>query len=108
MPDGRWQVTLTVEAKKLYADGEGKETEAPMSEAWEVGIFSKKPEDEAFTKANVLAFERRPIRSSRQQVVLTLPAGTEPSFAGVDPYVKRIDRNSDDNLIAIETAIGGK
>jgi hypothetical protein len=99
---------LTVEAKKLYADGEGKETEAPMTEAWEVGVFSKKPEDEGFTKVNVLAFERRPLRSGRQQVVLTLPAGTEPAFAGVDPYVKRIDRNSDDNLIAIEAAKGGK
>ena len=108
LPDGRWQVTLTVEAKKLYADGEGKETEAPMTEAWEVGVFSKKPEDEGFTKVNVLAFERRPLRSGRQQVVLTLPAGTEPAFAGVDPYVKRIDRNSDDNLIAIEAAKGGK
>jgi hypothetical protein len=79
-----------------------------MTEAWEVGVFSKKPEDEGFTKVNVLAFERRPLRSGRQQVVLTLPAGTEPAFAGVDPYVKRIDRNSDDNLIAIEAAKGGK
>jgi aminopeptidase N len=108
LPDGRWQVTLTVEAKKLYADGEGKETEAPMSEAWEVGVFNQKPEDKVFTKANVLAFERRPIRSGRQQLVLTLPAVPEPGFVGIDPYVKRIDRNSDDNLIAIEAAKAGK
>ena len=102
LPDGRWQVTATIEAKKLYADGEGKETEAPMSDAWEVGVFNQKPEDKAFTKANVLAFERRTIRSGRQQVVFTLPATSEPSFIGIDPYVKRIDRNSDDNLIAVE------
>jgi ABC-2 type transport system permease protein len=102
LPDGRWQVTLTVEAKKLYADGEGKETEAPMAEPWEIGVFTKKPEDEGFSRSHVLAFERQPLRSGTQQVVITLPANREPSFAGIDPYVKRIDRNSDDNIVAVE------
>jgi ABC-2 type transport system permease protein len=104
LPDGRWQVTLSVEAKKLFADGEGVETEAPMNEVWEVGVFTKKPEEQGFTRANVLAFERRPLRSGAQQVVITLPAGAEPLFAGIDPYVKRIDRDTDNNLIAVEAA----
>jgi ABC-2 type transport system permease protein len=102
LPDGRWQVTLTIDAQKLYADGEGKETQVPMAEMWEIGVFTKKPEDEGFTRANVLAFERRPLRNGRQQVILTLPATGEPAFVGVDPYVKRIDRNSDDNIVAVE------
>jgi ABC-2 type transport system permease protein len=106
LPNGRWQVTLTIEAKKLYADGQGNETEAPMAEPWEIGVFTKKPEDEGFSRANVLAFERKALRSGTQQVVLTLPAGQEPAFAGLDPYIKRIDRDSSDNVVGVEATKG--
>ena len=34
----------------------------------------------------------------------TLVAAREPTFAGVDPYNKRIDRNSEDNVRAIDQA----
>jgi hypothetical protein len=43
--------------------------------------------------------ERRTIRTGRQTVTLTVDR--EPTWVGVDPYNKRIDRNSDDNLIAV-------
>jgi ABC-2 type transport system permease protein len=102
LPDGRWQVTLIVDAKKLYADGAGKETQAPMNEVWEIGVFTKKPEDEGFARSDVLAFERRQVRTGTQTLVFTLPANREPKVIGIDPYIKRIDRNSDDNVIAIE------
>jgi aminopeptidase N len=94
--DGRFDVTLTVEARKLYADGKGRETEAPLDEPFEVGVFTAEPGKKDFGKASVLPFERRPITSSRQTIALTVDA--EPKFAGVDPYNKRIDRNSDDNV----------
>ena len=37
-----------------------------------------------------------------QSQVLTLVVDKPPAFAGVDPYNKRIDRNSDDNLRPVE------
>jgi len=43
--------------------------------------------------------ERRPIKTGDQQ--LRLISKRQPAFAGVDPYNKYIDRNSDDNLIAV-------
>ncbi|HEX6866552.1 MAG TPA: M1 family aminopeptidase, partial [Caulobacteraceae bacterium] len=94
--DGRYDVTLTVEARKLYADGKGRETEAPMSETLDVGLFSEMPGEKKFKPANVIAFEKRPIRSGRQ--TLTFVTATQPKFGGVDPYNKLIDRNSDDNV----------
>ena len=97
--DGRWDVSLTVEARKLYADGEGRETEAPLSEVFEFGVFTAEPGEGAFSAEDVILFERRPIRSGRQ--TLTFTVDREPRFAGVDPYNKRIDRNSDDNLSQI-------
>ena len=100
--DGRWDVTMVVEARKLYADGEGQETESPLDEAFEFGVFTAEPGEGAFSSEDVVAFERRPIRSGRQTVVLIVDR--EPRFAGIDPYNKRIDRNSDDNVLAVTRA----
>jgi ABC-2 type transport system permease protein len=94
--DGRWDVALEVEASKLYADGKGQETEAPLDESFDVGVFAVKPGDKGYQKDSVLALERRPLRSGKQR--LTLVTDEEPNYAGVDPFNKRIDRNSDDNV----------
>ncbi|MBI1255227.1 MAG: aminopeptidase [Hyphomonas sp.] len=106
LPDGRWEVTLTIEAKKLYADGQGKEVEADLNEPFEIGVFTRKPESREFSRSDVLAFERRDLKTGTQTVTLVLPDGPEPAFAGIDPYVKRIDRNSDDNVIVVKSADG--
>jgi aminopeptidase N/ABC-type transport system involved in multi-copper enzyme maturation permease subunit len=99
-PDGRYDVTLDIEARKLYADGKGKETEAPLDEPFDVGVFSAEPGKKDFKAESVLLFERRPIHTGKQ--TLTLTVDKLPKYAGVDPYNKRIDRNSDDNVKPVE------
>jgi hypothetical protein len=42
---------------------------------------------------------RQPMKSGKQSVEFIVDQ--LPKFAGVDPYNKRIDRNSDDNLTPI-------
>jgi aminopeptidase N len=101
---GRWETTLTVRARKLYADGQGKETPATLDEELEVGVFSAEPGKKGFTGQNVLAFERRRLRDGVQQVVVQTAA--KPAYAGIDPYNKRIDRDSDDNLRPTEVDRG--
>ena len=98
--DGRWDVTLEVEARKLYADGKGKETEAPLAETFDVGLFTAEPGREGYDKSSVILLERLPIRSGRQ--TLQLVAEREPKFAGVDPFNKWVDRISDDNLKQVD------
>jgi ABC-2 type transport system permease protein len=98
--DGRFDVTLDVEARKLYADGKGKETEAPLDEPFDIGVFTAEPGKKDFNAESVLLFERRPIRTGKQTITLTVDK--QPKFAGVDPYNKRIDRNSDDNVKRVE------
>ncbi len=97
--DGQWELTLEIEARKLYADGKGAETEAPLDEAMDIGVFSAEPGKKGFKAESVLFFERRPIKSGKQTLTLIVPR--EPTHAGIDPYNKRIDRNSDDNLRAV-------
>jgi len=94
--DGRYEVALQVEAHKLYADGQGRETEAPLDEPFEVGVFSVEPGKKGFRADSVLRVERQPVKTGLQ--TLKVVVDREPAFAGVDPYNKRIDRNSDDNL----------
>jgi aminopeptidase N len=98
--DGMWEVAIDIDARKLYADGQGRETDAPLDEAFDIGLFAAEPGMKDFDKRDVLAFERRPIRTGTQTVRIL--SAQEPLFAGVDPYNKRIDRNSDDNVSAVE------
>lgn len=98
--DGRWDVTLDVEARKLYADGKGRETEVPLNEPFEVGTYTVEPGRKGYDKRSVIGVQRLPLRSGRQTI--TVVADREPKVAGVDPFNKRIDRNSDDNLKAVD------
>ncbi len=100
LADGRWRTRITIEAGKFYADGKGIEKPASLAENIEVGLFTARPESGAFEKANVLSMQRYPIRAGRQ--VIEVITAKEPKFAGVDPYNFYIDRNSDDNLLAVD------
>ena len=97
--DGRWDVTVPVVARKLYADGQGGETEAPLAERIEVGLFTAEPGRDAFSPSHVVVLERRPIRSGRQ--VLRFVTDRRPTHAGIDPYNLYIDRNSADNVVPV-------
>jgi aminopeptidase N len=99
--DGRWDVTLTVEAKKFYADAEGNEKESPLSESIEIGLFTAEPGSGDFDRRDIILMQRRPIRSGRQ--ILKFVVDRMPTHAGVDPYNFYIDRNSADNVVAVQT-----
>jgi ABC-2 type transport system permease protein len=97
--DGKYDVTFDVTAKKLYADGKGKETEAPLDEPFDVGAFANEPGRPGYSAASVLHFDRERIKTGVQTV--TMVVAQSPAFVGVDPYNKRIDRNSEDNLTKV-------
>ena len=98
-PDGRWDVAVTVEARKYYADGRGVEREAPLADRIEIGLFTALPGRGAFDRSNVILMERRPIRGGRQ--LLRFVTDRRPTHAGVDPYNFYIDRNSADNVAPV-------
>lgn len=96
---GRFETVLTIEARKLYANGEGAEKEAPLSDTIDIGLFTARPGEGAFAARDVLLMERRPITSGRQ--TLRIITKRRPTHAGIDPYNKYVDRNADDNLIDV-------
>ncbi len=97
--DGRYDVTLQVSAKKLYANGQGKETEAPLDEPFDIGLFDKEPGKAGFGPGDIILFKHLAVHSGRRSFTFTVDRA--PKFAGVDPYNKAIDRNSDDNTIPV-------
>jgi ABC-2 type transport system permease protein len=100
--DGRWALTLQIEARKLVADGQGQETEEPLDEVFEVGAFTAEPGRSGFGPQAVLHLKQHRLTSGPNTLTIELDA--EPRWAGVDPYNKRIDRNSNDNLRRVGAA----
>jgi hypothetical protein len=91
-----WVTRLTLDAAKYYAAGKGEEKPAPLKENIEVGLFTARPGLGEFSRANVIAMKREPIRNGQQVIVLRSKA--KPAFAGIDPYNFYVDRNSEDNV----------
>lgn len=100
LDNGRFETKITVIADKYYADGQGRETKARLRDMIEIGLFTAQPGMGAFNKADVISMKREPISSGAQ--VITIQSAKKPEFVGIDPYNKYIDRNSDDNIIAVD------
>jgi ABC-2 type transport system permease protein len=94
MPDGQYKVTLTVQGKKAYADGNGVESPAPLHDLIDVGVFSGKKDEE-----KPLAVRKEWINGERQSFEFVVK--DRPTRAGIDPYNKLIDRNGDDNSMEV-------
>jgi ABC-2 type transport system permease protein len=97
--DGKYDVAFDIDAHKYYADGTGKQTEAPMNEAVEIGVFTAEPGSKGFNGNDVLVLRPQTIESGPLHVELVVDRA--PTWVGIDPYNKRIDRNSDDNLVKV-------
>jgi hypothetical protein len=92
--DGRWDVTLSLHAQKIHADGVGKETVARVEQPIDIGVFAR-AEDGKPDHEKVLLLEKRAVADGDSTLKITVDA--EPFEAGIDPYNKLIDRVSDDN-----------
>jgi ABC-type transport system involved in multi-copper enzyme maturation permease subunit len=92
--DGKYDVTLELHAGKKYTDGVGKETDGKVDLPIDIGVFAKAADGkEAHQK--VLYLEKREIKDGDSTLTLTVDG--EPYEAGIDPYNKLVDRNSNDN-----------
>ncbi|HEY2145745.1 MAG TPA: hypothetical protein VGH12_06725, partial [Steroidobacteraceae bacterium] len=93
-PDGKYSVTLEVEAHKVQADANGAETPMTLADYIEIGVFSGAKNEE-----KPLYMRREKITGEHQ--TFTIVVDQRPTRAGIDPYNKLIDRNADDNWMDI-------
>jgi aminopeptidase N len=92
--DGKYKVTIEVQARKVQADGSGAETPMPLADYIEIGVFSGKKDEE---KPLYLKKEKFTGEHKTFEIVVD----QQPTLAGIDPYNKLIDRNADDNMIDV-------
>lgn len=90
-----YEVTLTISGAKYAADGQGLETEQALEEWVDVALFTSDPAK--LTDAEqVLYNAKHKVKSG--ETVITITVDEMPLYAGVDPFVKLIDRDSGDNI----------
>ena len=66
LPDKKYKVTLTVQARKLKSDGNGVETPMPLNDFIDIGIFAGKKDHEKvlYLKKEKFTHEKRDLRDS--------------------------------------------
>jgi hypothetical protein len=90
---GSWQVSLDVKARKVVVDSVGAETEVPMNDLVEVGVFAP-AKDGGIGEPVYLRMHR--VHSGKQRITVTVPE--KPAGAGIDPRNLLIDVEAADNL----------
>jgi ABC-type transport system involved in multi-copper enzyme maturation permease subunit len=94
--DGGWRVTMDVKARKVVVDTAGVETEVPMNDLVEIGVYAAGADA---GRGAPLYLRMHRIRSGPQRIVVTVPR--EPARAGLDPRLLLIDDDAGDNLAEV-------
>lgn len=99
LADSSWEVTLDVTAHKVVADSAGVETEAPLNEWIEIGVFAP---NEVAELGSPLYLQKHLVHTGRQRIVLTVPR--RPDLAGIDPrhLLDWAETEDDDNIQQVE------
>ena len=102
LDNGKWETTFTVNSKKIYYDDTGKEKLVDdKKNLVDIGLFGEDVTNEdGVTIKNPLSFDLKWL--SPGDNTFTMITEEKPLKAGIDPYNKLIDRNSDDNLKSVE------
>ena len=93
---GTWAVTLHVTARKVVVDSAGRETEVPMDDLVDLGVYAS---PNVRTPTDPLYLRRQRIRSGRHTITLTVPR--KPVRVGLDPHLLLLDLDANDNWEAI-------
>jgi ABC-2 type transport system permease protein len=102
-PDGKYDVTLKVEAHKYKADAKGNETEVPVNDFIDIGAFAKPAKKMQYGAT----LHRERVHITQKESTLTFVTDSLPDKAGIDPFALLIDRIPDDNTKSV-TLVGGK
>ncbi|HEX6749999.1 MAG TPA: M1 family aminopeptidase [Longimicrobium sp.] len=90
LPGGGYEVTLTVEAKKLLADSLGAQEPLRVDDWVDVGVFAG---------SRVAYLAKQHLTRPRETFRIVVP--TPPDSAGIDPQHKLIDRDLKNNVIRV-------
>ncbi|MCB9082154.1 MAG: peptidase M1 [Lewinellaceae bacterium] len=98
---GTYEVTLSIDSKKIYYDGNGNILrEGKEPNLIEIGLLGPESKnDQGMTRQNPVYLQKHWLKPGRQ--TLTIIVSEKPLKAGIDPFNKLIDRIPDDNVKGI-------
>jgi ABC-2 type transport system permease protein len=96
--DGSYSVHVTFDARKYRADSLGTQTEIPIADYIDVGVFGGPEKGNPLGK--VLAV--RKVHVTQTTMSADFVVRERPVKAGIDPFNKLIDRTPEDNVRAVE------
>lgn len=99
LDSGEFEVLLTIQAHRFEADSEGREIETPFSEMLDIALALERP-DSPTPNQPALYRAKHLLQQGQNHIRIVLQQ--RPAFACVDPLIKRIDRDSDDNIFAFK------
>jgi ABC-2 type transport system permease protein len=100
LSDGKYEVTLKLEAHKYKADDKGHETEVPLDDWIEVGAFAKPDKGRKYGRT----LHRERVRLKDALSTHTFVVVEPPDRAGIDPFLLLVDRVPEDNLRPVTAA----
>jgi ABC-2 type transport system permease protein len=92
--DHKYKVTLSVQARKVKADGNGNETPMTLNDYIDIGVFEGKKDEEV-----PLSLKKEKL--TQEHATFEIIVDKMPTRAGIDPYNKLVDRIADDNMIDV-------
>jgi hypothetical protein len=95
--NGRWRVTLDLNARKVVVDRAGAEKEVPMNDLVEIGVYGAGGEA---TRGEQLYRALHRIRTGSQRVTIVVNA--KPVRAGIDPRYLLIDADPSNNIRVVK------
>ncbi len=95
--NGKWRVTLDVNARKVVVDTKGVETEAPMNDLVEIGVYGSGGKA---TRGVELYRAMHRVKTGRQLISVVVDA--RPTKAGIDPRLLLTDDDPGDNIREIK------
>mgnify|MGYP005749831589 CR=1 FL=1 len=94
LKNGKYKVNFTVDAKKLYADSLGSESEATMNDWVDIGVLARQKVN-GHWQDKPLYLKKHKLKAGENKFEFVVDK--KPAKAGIDPYNILIDRNPSDN-----------
>ena len=94
LPDGKYEVSIEVECKKIQADEDGVQSDVAVNDWIEIGAFAKPDDGKQYGET----LHRQRVHITKPKNEFTFTVNQPPALAGVDPFLLLIDRMPDDNL----------
>jgi hypothetical protein len=93
------EVSLRVGSRKVLADSIGRETELPLADWIDIGIYG----NDSDGTEKLLYLQKHKITRKEQEISVTVRG--RPVRAGIDPLHKLIDRHPDDNKVEAKEVV---